>query len=376
MRIAQLANFYAPTSGGLRTVVDRLRVGYAAAGHDTALVIPDRRPGREITGAGTVFRVPGVAVGAPYRVIVRRRHVLAALEEFAPDRIEVSDKLTLGWVGVWARQRGIGSVLISHERIDAILAPRVPCGFPLTALADRRNATLARRFDHVVTASAFARAEFDRIGALNVRTLPLGVDLERFRPDPGWAPDPAGAIRIVTVGRLSSEKRPDVAIEVLRVLRSAGIAAHLTIVGDGPMRELLTRRAAGLPVVFTGHVTDRGQLAALFGAADVCLAPCEADTFGVAVLEAMACGVPAVVPTIGGPAEIVRGGGGRVVDSDVLSLARGVVDIASAATASTESTRSQRLAARRRAEDFPWTRFLDAMLVLHGDTAETDLRAA
>ncbi len=370
MRIAQLANFHAATSGGLRTVVDRLRAGYAAAGHEVALVVPGAEPAWEETAAGVVVTVPGVRVGGPYRVIVRRRDVADALARFRPDRVEVSDKLTLGWVGEWARARRVPSVLFSHERIDAILADRFPRRFPLVTVADRRNAALVARFDQVVCTSAFARAEYDRIGATNVRTVPLGVDLGVFRPDPEHALRSGGPLQVVTVGRLSREKRPAVAIDVLRHLLARGVDARLTLVGDGPLRDRLVRRAAGLPVTFAGHVGGRPELAALVRAADVCLAPCPADTFGMAVLEALACGVPAVVPVVGGPAELVRDGAGCVVDDDVASLAGGVRTIAAG------PAEPLRRAARRRAEAYPWRACVEAMLAAHDAPLPAGVRAA
>jgi len=73
-------------------------------------------------------------------------------------------------------------VLFSHERLDAILAPRVPAWFPLATAADRVNRRLARLADVVVCASASATVEFERIGACEVRRVPLGVDLEVFAP--------------------------------------------------------------------------------------------------------------------------------------------------------------------------------------------------
>ncbi len=359
MRIVQLANFHAPTSGGLRTVVDRLRAGYVAAGHEAALVVPGAAPAWIGTPTGPTVVVPGVRMGRTYRVMVRRAAVAAVLDELAPDRVEVSDKLSLGWVGDWARRRGVPSVLISHERIDAILAERLPAAFPLRAFADRRNASLACRFDRVVCTSAFARAEYDRIGATTVK-VPLGVDLDVFRPLPSWTPRHDGVLRLVTVGRLSAEKRPEVAIEVLRSLRSCGVDARLTMVGDGPSRHRLERRAGGLPVLFTGHLSSPALVRDVVVGADVCLAPCPADTFGLGVLEALACGVPAVVPAVGGPAELVRSDAGAVVAGDVASFVDGVLDVA------WRDATTCRDAARRRAEAFPWDRCIDGLLGVHG----------
>ena len=267
MRIVQLANLYAPGSGGLRTAVDALGRGYLAAGHERVLVVPGERFERtESETDGLVVTVPGRPVASGYRVITSLRPVLRLLAELAPDSVEVSDKLTLVKAARWARRTGRRSVLLSHERIDAILAPRVPGWFPLTAAADRWNRRLVRAFDAVVATSAFGAAEFERVGAPGLRRVPLGVDLETFRPAGTVRPEDEPAL-LVCAGRLSAEKNPRLAVETARVLHKRGVPIRLELVGDGPERERLAELAAGLPVALTGHLEGRAAVAARLAAA-------------------------------------------------------------------------------------------------------------
>ena len=66
------------------------------------------------------------------------------------------------------------------------------------------------------------------------------------------------------------------------------------VVGDGPAGAALRRRAQGLPVTFTGHLANRRRMSHLLAAADVALATCPCESFGLAALEALACGTPVV----------------------------------------------------------------------------------
>lgn len=357
MRIVQLANFYGPQSGGLRTALDAIGRRYGDAGIDRVLVVPgesdtDRTDGsgRRITLRGR--RVPG---GGGYHVITDRRRVEDLLAELGPDRVEVSDKLTLAWVGGWARRRGIPSMLLSHERLDAILAGRVPRFVPLRAAVDRWNRRLASTFDVVVCTSAFAREELDRVGARNVRLVPLGVDLEVFHPGAS-RPSTDGPLHVVTVGRLSSEKRPELAIATLVALLGSGVDARLTMAGGGPLRRRLEAVAAGLPVTFTGHVPDRRVLAALVAGADVALNPCPVEAFGLAVLEAMACGTPVVVPDRGAAPELVTPRSGTTAAPVPEALAHAV----------RRSAALPRSGPRERAEQHSWDATVGALLVAHG----------
>jgi alpha-1,6-mannosyltransferase len=233
--------------------------------------------------------------------------------------------------------------------------------------ADRHNATTAQRFDRVVTTTRFAAQEFARIG-IPTDHVPLGVDLERFRPAPRPQTGPLagtqkdGVPLLVLCSRLSREKRPDLAVEALRVLHRVGCPARLVVAGSGPLTASLRRRARGLPVEMVGHLADRSSVAGLLSSADVVLAPGPVETFGLAALEALACGTPVVAASTSAVAELVGGGAGRSARPEPPALAAAV----KALLAVPEGQRRQ--AARARAESFPWSRTTNTMLALHGLT--------
>ncbi|WP_405162188.1 glycosyltransferase [Nocardia sp. NBC_01499] len=363
MRIVQIANFYTPASGGLRTCLDEIGRGYLAAGHNRVLVVPGPADGDEVTASGRRITVHSPKFGAGGYHVLTARRTRAVLDRLRPDVLECSDKLSVRWLAPWARGAGVPLVLFSHERIDAILRTRVPPGFPLTTVADLANRRLWVRAEKVVVTSSFATAEFARIGATNVRRVPLGVDLTTFHPaDPEtpWAAnDP---VRLVLVSRLSKEKRAERAIEAVRVLVESGLNCELTVIGDGPLRHRLERLATGLPVFFHGHLTDRTTMATLVADADIAVFPSPAETFGLAVLEALACGTPVVVPAAGAASELVDApGSGIVSDGTPQGLADGVRELL------TVPTPQRRNAARTAAERFPWSATVTGMLALYAD---------
>jgi alpha-1,6-mannosyltransferase len=355
-RIVQLANFYGPESGGLRTVLDELGRGYRRAGFERFAIVPGERDAEETTEAGTkvTLAAPSLPGGGGYRILNSRARVEAVLDRIGPDRLEVSDKLSLVWVSRWASARGLSCIMLSHERLDAILAARVPRWFPLRRAADRWNRRLVARFDRVVCTSAFGAEEFERIGATNLTRVPLGVDLDVFHPGP-FAP--VGCTQLVMIGRLSKEKRPELAIDTVRVLRGRGVDARLTVVGAGPLALELAAAAEGLPVRFTGHLQDRGAVAALLAGADVALAPCPVESFGLSVLEALAAGAPVVVGEGGASAELIDDSCGRTAATDPASMADAVTALL--------AVPGRRVSARARAESYPWARTVDGMLVAH-----------
>ncbi len=369
MRIVQFANFYTPTSGGLRTCVEETGRGYTALGHTRILVVPGTVDGDEETPAGrrVTFASPSMGSG-DYRVITARRRLVQLLDEVRPDVLEISDKLGVPWLSTWARRRRVPTVMFSHERLDAILRARVPGRFPLTAAADSINRRLRKRVDSVVVASEFAAAEFARAGIVGVHRVPLGVDLQTFHPTAGMVERSTvdAPVELVMLSRLSTEKSPELAVGALRRLILTGTRARLTIIGDGPLRSRIERLASGLPVAFLGHVSDRAAVAELVASADIALAPSSAETFGLATLEALACGTPVVVPTAGALRELVRDpAAGVVCQPTALAFADGVRTL----LALPEAVR--RAAARSVAEQFPWSLTVQRLLALHTSLSAT-----
>ncbi|MBB4962812.1 glycosyltransferase [Saccharothrix violaceirubra] len=362
MRIVQLANFYGPRSGGLRTALHHLGAGYAAGGHEVTLVVPgpahaDERLGRVRRITLPAPRLPGTG---GYRAVDPWR-VRRLLDHLRPDRLEVSDRLTLRGMGHWAADNGVPSVVISHERLDRLLEQFL---FPAALArrgADWANARMAASYDTVVCTTGFAKEEFDRIGARNVARVPLGVDLRTFTPTRHDRALKAELARgadalLVHCGRLSPEKHVERSVDTAAALHEAGHDVRLVIAGDGPRREALERRAAGLPVTFLGFVGERTAVATLLASADVSLAPGPHETFGLAALEALASGTPVVVSASSALKEIVRPGCGVAVPDHAPAFAGAVNALLD------DPEPARRLAARTRAEEYPWQAAVDGML--------------
>ncbi len=141
-------------------------------------------------------------------------------------------------------------------------------------------------------------------------------------------------VRVLSVGRLSHEKGHDVLLHAFAKIISGGASARLTFVGDGPERDSLEAltRELGLEssVEFKGVVLDEA-LATEMATSDVFALPSRSEGFGVALIEALATGMPVVATRSGGPQDIVQPGDGLLVDADdVDALAAGLVGVLNA----------------------------------------------
>ncbi len=183
---------------------------------------------------------------------------------------------------------------------------------------------LVDQADAVIVPSAFARERLRELGAPlpweRVHVLPPPLRASAVAaPDGSLAPHPVGE-RVakpyaLVVSRLAPEKGVDVAVDACRM---AGMG--LVVAGDGPDAAVLRERAHGADVRFLGRVDDR-ELAILRAGAAIALAPSRsAETFGLAVAEAMAAGLPVVASRVGALPELLEDDA-LVAPGDVAALA-------------------------------------------------------
>ena len=166
-----------------------------------------------------------------------------------------------------------------------------------------------------------------------IAVIPPGIDVRRFdraRVDPARVADfRQGASRVVgTVGRLADQKALDVLLDAAPRLLADDPGTRLLIVGDGPLRPALERRARQLgvqgAVVFAGHQAD---VVPAYSAMDVFVLPSRYEGFGIVFLEAMAVGVPVVgTRVVGSEDAVVDGVTGLLVPcGDAPALAAAVL---------------------------------------------------
>lgn len=315
MRVAIITeNFYPKLDGVTRTIGILLEY-LEKRGHPAIVFGPEGGP-RRFAGA-KVVPVPGVKL--PFypelRALLPRWSVGRRLARFQPDIVHLADPMLLGMAGLfWAHRIGAPVVAAYHTNIADYMAHFQIAHFRLGALEG--PVWGYRRFLHNQCAAtlcpspttvAMLRAQ----GFERVHLWQRGVDGALFTPDRrsqaqraalGAGPDDT---ILLFVGRVSHEKNVMILAAAYRALARPGL--RLVVVGDGPAREELTAALHGLPVTFTGYQKD-AALADIYAAADCFLFPSTTETFGQAVQEAMASGLPVVGGEAGGVCDLVQPG--------------------------------------------------------------------
>ena len=250
---------------------------------------------------------------------VRVPSLLQALDlisAYQPDRIVVSTPGPVGLVGLMAaRLLGVPCVGIYHTDFGK-QTECITHDPQIATLVDGYTRWFFGRMDEIrVPSMAYInQLALQGMDRKNMKLFSRGLD-QRFTT---VAPQTLAAVRtlhfagdrptLLYAGRLGQEKNLELLLRIFFELRGRGQDVRLVLAGDGPARADLEQQAAGHPdILFTGRL-ERDTLRAYYALADVFVFPSTTDTFGMAVLEAQAFGLPAVVADAGGPPEIVRHG--------------------------------------------------------------------
>lgn len=300
--------FHTPSGGGVRTYLDAKARWMAARGVPHTLVLPAAGDSIEVEGTQRIYRLKSPPVpGTPgYRFLVSPQGLERIIQSERPDIIELGSPFLVPFLVRWATRDGPRPPLVGFYHSDLLRTYALPSvewmgprGREMGALAARRYIrAVYGRCDVTVAASPTVARELESMGIPDVRLVPLGVDLALFHPlrRTGELHARLGIEKGVPLGifcgRFCREKRLDVVLQA-QALLPPSVRPHLVLVGKGQLAEALEKLAAGNP-----HLTvlpfepDRVRLAGMMADADFYLAPGPGETFGLAIAEAMAAGLP------------------------------------------------------------------------------------
>lgn len=343
MRIAICTDAWHPQVNGvvrtLAATVDRLN----ERGHEVELITPSQFRTMPLPGYSEIRLAMAPRFGT-------RR----TLSDFAPDVVHISTEGPIGWSARgWCKANGVPFTSAFHTRFPEYAAAR-------TGLSPDHFWPLMRRFHGpsravLVSTPTLAR-ELAGQGIGQTRLWTRGIDRSLFEPAlvrPDHAPLPAmtglaGPI-LLNVGRVAIEKN-------LTAFLDADVAGTKVVVGDGP--DLARLKARYRNVVFLGALHGE-DLAQAYRSADVFVFPSRTDTFGLVMIEALACGLPVAAFPVPGPIDII-GPDGHGPGGD-LPMCIGAVD-EDLGLAIAKAMRCDSLGAAVHGASYNWDRATDQFL--------------
>jgi len=303
LRMAIASDAWLPqVNGVVRTLlatVGELR----ARGHTVEMITPER-----------FFTVPMPGYAQIRLAMAPRFTARRILDEFRPDIVHIATEGPIGWAARgWCRAHGVPFTTAFHTRFPEYLSVR-------TGLSAEVFWPIMQRFHGparaVMVATPSLEAELAERGIGPACRWSRGIDHAIFRPDGALLPEMADLPRpiLLNVGRVAPEKNLEAFCEL-------PIEGSKVVVGDGPALAEMQRR---YPHVHFLGARSGQALASAYRAADVFVFPSRTDTFGLVVIEALACGLPVAAYPVSGPLDILgadgRGEGASRIDAPVAVL--------------------------------------------------------
>ncbi len=298
-RILIVSDAWHPQVNGVVRTLSTVVAELQAMGHVVDVIGPDR------------FRTvpcptyPDIALS-----LFPRRTLVRMIQEFRPDALHIATEGPLGLAARrWALRTGFRFTTAFHTRFAEYLQAR-------TRIPVRPVYAWMRRFHDAgagtMVATQSLREELTARGFSHIRPWSRGVDLDLFRPEPREDWNPPRPV-FIYVGRVAVEKNIGAFLDL-------DLPGSKVVVGGGPRLASLRREYPA--VTFTGPRYGEA-LARAYAGADVFVFPSLTDTFGLVILELLACGTPVAAFPVTGPKDVLTGARGRVgaVNADLRQAA-------------------------------------------------------
>lgn len=284
MRIAIVTDAWAPQVNGVVRTLQAVRSELEAEGHEVLVVSPD-----------LFHSLPCPTYPEIRLALASSRAVGNRLEDFGPEAIHLSTEGPLcAAARRWCLNHDLAFTTAYHTQFPDYLAKRTRLPVGLFWHYIRR---FHRPAQAVLASTASVRGQLELHGIGPVRHWGRGVDLVNFTPDAQPPAEFANLPRpiMLYVGRVAVEKN-------IAAFLACDHQGTKVVVGDGPALKALEARYPD--ALFLGSLSGRA-LAGAYAGADVFVFPSRTDTFGLVMIEALACGTPVAAYPVSGPQDIV-----------------------------------------------------------------------
>jgi len=317
MRIALVTDAWLPQTNGVVTTLTRTLECLRAMGHEIEHIVPQE-----------FSTIPCPTYPEIRLALMAGSQVARRLDRFAPDAVHLATEGPLGMAArSWCVRNRMPFTTSYHTQFPQYVRARFP--IPLSwsyAMLRWFHGAAAR----VMVATEHVQRDLEQHGFARLARWSRGVDTKLFHPG-DRANLPGSRPILMYAGRIAVEKN----LEAFLELKTEGTKY---VVGGGPATAALREKYGD--AVFTGYRFG-ADLARHLAAADVFVFPSRTDTFGLVLLEAMACGVPVAAYPVVGPIDVVRQGVTGWLDDDL-------------AVAVKHAPTLDRQEVRRHAEEFTW----------------------
>ncbi|MEM7250012.1 MAG: glycosyltransferase family 1 protein [Pseudomonadota bacterium] len=293
MRIALVTDAWRPQINGVVRTYENVTAHIESLGHQLLVVDP-----------GHFQTIPCPTYPTIRLALLPARRVRAMLDDFEPERLHIATEGPIGQAAHrLCRQRQWAFTTSFHTQFPEYIRARLPVPLGWSYACLRRFHGHAER---TLVPTQSQRERLESWGFRNLAIWARGVDATQFQPYPESILDVPRPV-LLYVGRVAVEKNIDAFLDLAH-------PGTKVVVGEGPAMNRLQSRYPD--TMFVGAKVGE-ELGRYYASADVFVFPSLTDTFGIVMLEAMACGVPVAAFPVTGPIDVIEQGSTGIMDDDL-----------------------------------------------------------
>jgi phosphatidylinositol alpha-mannosyltransferase len=314
MKVGLVCPYNIAKGGGVQEIVRAMRSELEARGHTAKIITPQPRDISNCDTEGVIFVGGGTDFRSPLHTTA---HLSASVDTEALEQMLESEQFDIlhfhePWVPMISRQILSRSKSVNIATFHAKVPETLMSRTVVKVVTPYTKSVL--KYLHELTAVSDAAAEY--IGSLTdqpVTIIPNAIDLKKFKPGHKTSIAPKGTKTILYIGRLERRKGVKHLLKAYAIYAQTHPETALIIAGDGPDREKLELMVEDYElsnVTFTGYISDEVKMELLHSADLFCSPAIYGESFGIVLLEAMACGLVTIAGNNSGYSSVMQEMGG------------------------------------------------------------------
>ncbi len=302
MKILDITHFYSERSGGIKTYINQKISYFKDKNIEHVVIVPGKKDHISYVNNTKIYQIksPYMLIWKQYRILINQTKISDIIEYEKPDIVEVGSLFLLPtFIKKLKDKMGFSIVGFFHSNLEKSISNLLHLKKDSTFILKAARQYIYKTYkdmDLVIAPSFYVKNYLSSIGLYNAHVIHHGLDLSDFE-DPYPAEELKNSLKdkfvLIYAGRFSKDKNFLELLKIFRELKNIDDKFHLLLVGDGPDKKK-TKKYLDSNYTLLDYVKDKRYLANLYASSDAFISASKSDTFGYALIEAQACGLPIV----------------------------------------------------------------------------------
>ena len=302
MKLLDITHFYSDKSGGIKTYINN-KIDYIKDKDiEHTVIIPGKKDTLTHIHKSKIYQIksPYMLLWKQYRLLINQQKISSIIEFEKPDIVEVGSLFLLpSFIKKLKDRLGFSTIGFFHSNLEKSLSNALKLEKEDNVLSKLTRRYIYKTYsdmDLVIAPSYYIKKYLNDLGVYNVEVVYHGINVDVFEQqnqDEALKNKLKDKIVLIYVGRFSKDKNFLELLEIFKTVKDIDRRFHLLLVGDGPDKKHIDKILDSDFTVLS-YVKDKKTLASIYKSSHIFITASRSDTFGYAVIEAQACGLPVI----------------------------------------------------------------------------------